>query len=61
MSKHDRENGENAVHIDALRRMQEAMNARGVAILRLRSERIASVRFYLDDVDGDTSEPGPAD
>jgi len=61
MSKHDRENGENAVHIDVLRRMQEAMNARGVAILRLRSERIASVRFYLHNVDGDTSEPGPAD
>ena len=26
--------------------------SRGVAILQLRGERIASVRFYLDDVDG---------
>ena len=139
MSIHDRQNGENAVRTDVLRRMEEAMNAhdldaltdcfaedfrselpihpgrsftgrermrsnwaglfghvpglaarvlqsvsdgdqvwseweiggtttegerylsRGVAILRLRDERIASVRFYLDDVDGQTSEPGPAD
>jgi ketosteroid isomerase-like protein len=35
--------------------------SRGVAILRLRGERIASVRFYLDDVDTDTSDRTPAD
>jgi ketosteroid isomerase-like protein len=34
--------------------------SRGVAILRLRGERIASVRFYLDDVETDTSAPTPA-
>jgi ketosteroid isomerase-like protein len=31
-----------------------------VAILRLRGERIASVRFYLDDVDTDIGDPTPA-
>lgn len=31
--------------------------SRGVAILRVRGEQIASLRFYLDDVDLDT---GPA-
>jgi ketosteroid isomerase-like protein len=31
--------------------------SRGVAILRLHGEQIASVRFYLDDVD-DSSGPG---
>jgi ketosteroid isomerase-like protein len=30
---------------------------RGVAILRLRRERIASVRFYLDSVDIESGEP----
>jgi ketosteroid isomerase-like protein len=35
--------------------------SRGVGILRLRGEQIASVRFYLDDVDTDTSDPTPAD
>jgi ketosteroid isomerase-like protein len=30
---------------------------RGVAILRLRRERIASVRFYLDNVDVETGDP----
>jgi ketosteroid isomerase-like protein len=31
--------------------------SRGVAILRLRGERIASVRFYLDDVDIEIGDP----
>jgi ketosteroid isomerase-like protein len=30
---------------------------RGVAILRLRRERIASVRFYLDSVDIESGDP----
>jgi ketosteroid isomerase-like protein len=33
--------------------------SRGVAILQLRGERIASVRFYLDDVDTKTADPTP--
>ncbi|MFC0112185.1 nuclear transport factor 2 family protein [Kibdelosporangium aridum] len=35
--------------------------SRGVAILSLRGERIASVRFYLDDVDTDAGDPAATD
>ena len=45
--------------IGGIRAQGERYLSRGVAILRLRGERIASVRFYLDDVD--TDDPTPAD
>jgi ketosteroid isomerase-like protein len=35
--------------------------SRGVAILSLRGERIASVRFYLDNVDTDAGDPAATD